>query len=53
MGASRPFIRIEKICTGTTDTTNSEIAYLGYEGGIGAAVTGLTYLGGDGQRIKT
>lgn len=52
VGASRPFIRIEKDATGTTDITNSEIAYLGYEGGIGAAVTGLTYLGGDGSVLR-
>ena len=52
VGASRPFIKIEKDATGTTDITNSEIAYLGYEGGIGAAVTGLTYLGGDGSVLK-
>jgi poly(beta-D-mannuronate) C5 epimerase len=52
VGASRPFIRIEKDATGTMDITNSEIAYLGYEGGIGAAVTGLTYLGGDGSVLR-
>ena len=52
VGASRPFIKIEKDATGTTDITNSEIAYLGYEGGIGAAVTGLTYLGGDGSVLR-
>ena len=52
VGASRPFIKIEKDATGTTDITNSEIAYLGYEGGIGAAVTGLTYLGGDGSILR-
>jgi mannuronan 5-epimerase len=49
VGSSRPYIRIERDATGTTDITNSEIAYLGFEGGIGAAVTGLTYLGGDGS----
>ena len=53
MGASRPFIKIEKDATGTTDITNSEIAYFGYEGGVGVAVTGLYYLGGDGSVIKT
>ena len=52
VGAPRPFIRIEKDATGTTDITNSEIAYLGYEGGIGTAVTGLTYLGGDGSILR-
>ena len=52
VGASRPFIRIEKDATGTTDITNSEIAYLGYEGGVGVAVTGLYYLGGDGSVLR-
>ena len=52
VGAARPFIIIEKDATGTTDITNSEIAYLGYEGGVGAAVTGLTYLGGDGSVLR-
>src|SRR5689334_1256874 len=52
VGASRPFIKIEKDATGTTDITNSEVAYLGYEGGVGAAVTGLTYLGGDGSVLR-
>ena len=52
VGASRPFIRIEKDATGTTDITNSEIAYLGYEGGVGVAVTGLYYLGGDGSILR-
>jgi mannuronan 5-epimerase len=52
VGAPRPFIRIEKDATGTTDITNSEIAYLGYEGGVGVAVTGLYYLGGDGSVLR-
>src|ERR1043165_1335235 len=52
VGASRPFIRIEKDATGTTDITNSEIAYLGYEGGVVVAVTGLYYLGGDGSVLR-
>ncbi len=52
VGASRPFIKIEKDATGTTDITNSEIAYLGYEGGVGVAVTGLYYLGGDGSVLR-
>jgi mannuronan 5-epimerase len=51
-GSPRPFIKIEKDATGTTDITNSEIAYLGYEGGIGASVTGLTYLGGHGSILR-
>jgi hypothetical protein len=32
-GAPRPSIVIENNATGTTDITNSEIAYLGYEEG--------------------
>jgi mannuronan 5-epimerase len=51
-GSPRPFIKIEKDATGTTDITNSEIAYLGYEGGVGASVTGLTYLGGHGSILR-
>jgi parallel beta-helix repeat protein len=51
VGSPRPFITIEKDATGTTDIANSEIAYLGYEGGIGEGSTGLTYLGGDGNML--
>ena len=51
-GSPRPFIIIERDATGTTDITNSEIAYLGYEGGVGASVTGLTYLGGHGSILR-
>lgn len=51
-GSPRPFIKIDKDATGTTDITNSEIAYLGYEGGVGASVTGLTYLGGHGSILR-
>ena len=32
-GAPRGFIKVEHDATGTTDITNSEIAYLGYESG--------------------
>jgi parallel beta-helix repeat protein len=52
IGTPRPYIRIEAEATGTTDITNSEIAYLGYEGGYGAGRTGLRYEGGDGSIIK-
>jgi len=53
MGAPRPYISVESDATGTTDITNSEIAYLGYEGGVGAGPDdGLTYFGGDGSIIK-
>jgi mannuronan 5-epimerase len=52
----RPFIRAEVGATGTTDITNSELAYLGY----GAQVkeddhhrrSGLVYYGGDGSLIR-
>src|SRR5215217_5935521 len=53
LGAPRPFISVEGEATGTTDITNSEIAYLGYEGGVGGGpVVGLTYFGGDGSIIS-
>jgi poly(beta-D-mannuronate) C5 epimerase len=52
IGTPRPYITIEAEATGTTDITNSEIAYLGYEGGYGAGRTGLRYEGGDGSIIK-
>lgn len=51
VGTPRPYIVVEKKATGTTDITNSEIAYLGYEAGYGAGRTGLRYLGGDGSII--
>jgi parallel beta-helix repeat protein len=52
VGSPRPYIVVEKEATGTTDITNSEIAYLGYEAGYGAGRTGLRYLGGDGSIIR-
>ena len=52
IGTPRPYIRIEEEATGTADITNSEIAYLGYEGGYGAGRTGLRYEGGEGSVIK-
>jgi mannuronan 5-epimerase len=51
-GSPRPYIIVEKDATGTTDITNSEIAYLGYEGGVGSGVSGLHYNGGDGSILK-
>ena len=52
-GAPRPFIRIESGSTGTTNITNSEIAYLGYEGGWGSGTSGIHYHnGGDGSIIR-
>jgi poly(beta-D-mannuronate) C5 epimerase len=52
VGTPRPYIIVEEEATGTTDITNSEIAYLGYEAGYGAGRTGLRYLGGDGSIIR-
>lgn len=52
IGTPRPYMRIEEEATGTTDITNSEIAYLGYEAGYGAGRTGLRYEGGEGSVIK-
>src|SRR5215208_4848211 len=53
LGSPRPFISVEGKATGTTDITNSEVAYLGYEGGVGGGpVVGLTYFGGDGSIIS-
>ena len=52
IGTPRPYIRIEEEASGTTDITNSEIAYLGYEAGYGEGRTGLRYLGGDGSIIR-
>ena len=52
-GAPRPFITIEKGATGTTDITNSEIAYLGFEKGDRTyGGDGLNYYGGDGSFLK-
>jgi poly(beta-D-mannuronate) C5 epimerase len=42
-GSPRPFISVESDAVGTTDITNSELAYLGYEGGVN---------GGPGSIIK-
>jgi parallel beta-helix repeat protein len=52
IGTPRPYISVEDDA-GTTDISNSEIAYLGYEGGVGGGpVVGLTYFGGDGSLIN-
>lgn len=52
-GAPRPYITVEKDATGTTDITNSEIAYMGYEKGSfsGTGTAGLNYYGGDGSTL--
>ncbi len=52
-GAARPSIVLENNATGTTDITNSEIAYLGYEQGKHKGGSGLSYYyGGDGGIIR-
>jgi poly(beta-D-mannuronate) C5 epimerase len=51
VGTPRPYIRIQE-ATGTTDITNSELAYLGYEGGLGAGRSGLRYDGGVGSIVR-
>ena len=43
-GFPRPYIRIEEDASGNANITNSEIAYLGYEAGLGEGKTGLIYL---------
>ena len=53
-GIPRPYITIEIDATGTTDITNSEIAYLGYEKGSfsGIGTAGLNYYGGEGSVLR-
>src|SRR5919112_468215 len=46
----RPYIFVDKDATGTTDITNSELAYLGYEGDYRSP--GLSYNGGSGSLVK-
>ena len=45
----RPFIRVSKDAIGTTNITNSELAYLGYSC---SRCSGLSYYGGEGSVIK-
>jgi mannuronan 5-epimerase len=45
----RPYIKIEDETTGTTNITNSEIAYLGYECGSGCS--GISYYGNNWTSI--
>jgi mannuronan 5-epimerase len=45
----RPYIRVEDDATGTTNITNSEIAYLGYE--CGGGCSGISYYGVNGDDI--
>ncbi|CAN5474536.1 hypothetical protein BH18THE1_BH18THE1_20950 [soil metagenome] len=46
---ARGFIRVSKDATGTTNITNSEIAYLGYSC---SRCAGLSYYGGEGSVVK-
>ncbi|HEY6534781.1 MAG TPA: right-handed parallel beta-helix repeat-containing protein [Candidatus Nitrosocosmicus sp.] len=48
----RPFISVSENSTGTSNITNSEIAYLGYNGGHGIKTSGLYYASGEGSLIK-
>jgi mannuronan 5-epimerase len=50
-GAPRPYILVRTAATGTTDITNSELAYLGYKC-IGGKCSGIRYFGGDGSVIR-
>jgi poly(beta-D-mannuronate) C5 epimerase len=52
VGTPRPYIVVEDGATGTTDITNSELAFLGYEAGYGAGRTGLRYEAGDGSVLN-
>jgi poly(beta-D-mannuronate) C5 epimerase len=52
IGTPRPYIVVDNEATGTTDITNSEIAYLGYESGYGGGRTGLRYEGGHGSTLS-
>jgi poly(beta-D-mannuronate) C5 epimerase len=52
IGTPRIYIVVEPEATGTTNITNSEIAYLGYESGYGGGRTGLRYEGADGSIIR-
>lgn len=45
----RAFIRVSKDATGTTNITNSEVAYLGYSC---SRCAGISYYGGEGSQIK-
>jgi parallel beta-helix repeat protein len=53
LGAPRPSVVVENNATGTTDITNSEIGYLGYEQGKHKGGSGIGYYyGGDGSVIR-
>lgn len=46
---SRPYIKVEDETTGTTNITNSELAYLGYE--CGGGCSGISYYGSNGTSL--
>lgn len=45
----RPFINVDEETSGTTNITNSEMAYLGYE--CGGGCSGISYYGSNGTSI--
>jgi mannuronan 5-epimerase len=45
----RPYIIVEEEATGTTNITNSELAYLGYE--CGGGCSGISYYGNTGASV--
>ena len=53
-GTPRPGIYVDYNATGTSNITNSEIGYLGYETGTltHKGASGLSYYGGDGSVIR-
>jgi parallel beta-helix repeat protein len=51
-GTPRPSIYVDYNATGTSNITNSEIGYLGYETGKHKGGSGLSYYGGDGSVIR-
>ena len=48
----RPYIKIAKEATGSTEIINSEIAYLGYSEEDCSRCSGLGFYGGDGSILK-
>jgi parallel beta-helix repeat protein len=53
-GTPRPGLYVDYNATGTSNITNSEIGYLGYETGTHThkGASGLSYYGGDGSEIR-
>lgn len=52
IGTPGPYIIVNDDATGTTDITNSELAFLGYESEYGGGRTGLRCEGGNGSLVK-